>query len=159
MITNDELTPLKHHFVLFPTAFHYPELNTSQLLRSSWVRTGISSWHGEKLLQQLKFETVCTNGLHVFFLLSVYIVLLGVLDQKVGERTFQANMERRVAMLLGEAMGLVRRVKRATTIGNSSVQVLYLCMDLFNTVLSDCIHSCIAFGEDSTYRAKSIYRL
>nr|XP_046250801.1 UPF0606 protein KIAA1549 isoform X2 [Scatophagus argus] len=70
--------------------FHYPELNTSQLLRSSWVRT----------------------------------VLLGVLDQKVGERTFQANMERRVAMLLGEAMGLVRRVKRATTIGNNSVQVV-----------------------------------
>ncbi|XP_051238333.1 UPF0606 protein KIAA1549 isoform X2 [Dicentrarchus labrax] len=70
--------------------FHYPELNTSQVLRSSWVRT----------------------------------VLLGVLDQKVSERTFHANMERRVAMLLGEAMGLVRRVKRATTIGNNSVQVV-----------------------------------
>ncbi|XP_030282152.1 UPF0606 protein KIAA1549 isoform X4 [Sparus aurata] len=70
--------------------FHYPALNTSQVLRSSWVRT----------------------------------VLLGVLDQKVSERTFQANMERRVAMLLGEAMGSVRRVKRATTIGNSSVQVV-----------------------------------
>ncbi|KAM7002841.1 UPF0606 protein KIAA1549 [Tautogolabrus adspersus] len=70
--------------------FHYPELNTSHLLRSSWIRT----------------------------------VLLGVLDQKVGERTFQASMERRVAMLLGEAMGLVRRVKRATTVGNSSVQVV-----------------------------------
>lgn len=53
------------------------------------------------------------------------------MDQKVGERTFQANMERRVAMLLGEAMGLVRRVKRATAIGNNSVQVLYLnlCLD------------------------------
>ncbi|XP_031718550.1 UPF0606 protein KIAA1549-like isoform X3 [Anarrhichthys ocellatus] len=70
--------------------FHYPELNTSQLLRSSWVRT----------------------------------VLLGVLDQKVGERTFQANMERRVAMLLEEATGSVRRVKRATLIGNNSVQVV-----------------------------------
>lgn len=53
------------------------------------------------------------------------IVLLGVLDQEVHERTFQANMERRVAMLLGEAMGPVRRVKRATTVGNSSVQVQY----------------------------------
>lgn len=59
----------------------------------------------------------------IIFLLSVFTVLLGVLDQKAGERTFQANMERRVAMLLGEAMGLVRRVKRATAIGNSSVQV------------------------------------
>ncbi|KAM4733393.1 UPF0606 protein KIAA1549 isoform 4-T4 [Anableps anableps] len=70
--------------------FHYPELNTSHLLRSSWVRT----------------------------------VLLGVLDKTMSERTFQANMERRVAVLLGEAMGQVRRVKRATTVGNSSVQVL-----------------------------------
>lgn len=56
----------------------------------------------------------------------VYVVLLGVLDQKVGERTFQANMERRLALLLGEAIGSVRRVKRATTIGNSSVQVICL---------------------------------
>uniref|UniRef100_A0A3Q4HRV7 UPF0606 protein KIAA1549-like n=1 Tax=Neolamprologus brichardi TaxID=32507 RepID=A0A3Q4HRV7_NEOBR len=55
---------------------------------------------------------------------SYYMVLLGVLDQKVGERTFQANMERRLALLLGEAVGSVRRVKRATTIGNSSVQVV-----------------------------------
>ncbi|XP_020796834.2 UPF0606 protein KIAA1549 [Boleophthalmus pectinirostris] len=70
--------------------FHYPELNTSQLLRSSWVKT----------------------------------VLLGVMDEKVNEKTFQANMERRVATLLGEAMGLTRRVKRATTVGNSSVQVV-----------------------------------
>lgn len=26
-----------------PTAFHYPELNTSHVLRSSWVRTGITA--------------------------------------------------------------------------------------------------------------------
>ncbi|XP_061826125.1 UPF0606 protein KIAA1549 isoform X9 [Nerophis lumbriciformis] len=70
--------------------FHYPKLNTSQFLRSSWVRT----------------------------------VFLGVLDSEVGQRTFQANIERRVAMLLAEAMGLVRRVKRATSVGNSSVQVV-----------------------------------
>lgn len=56
----------------------------------------------------------------------MYVVLLGVMDQKVGERTFQANMERRMAMLLGEAMGSARRVKRATAIGDNSVQVLYL---------------------------------
>uniref|UniRef100_A0A3Q2XZA5 UPF0606 protein KIAA1549-like n=1 Tax=Hippocampus comes TaxID=109280 RepID=A0A3Q2XZA5_HIPCM len=75
--------------VLQIAEFHYPKLNTSQSLRSSWVRT-----------------------------------LLGVLDSEVGQRTFQANIERRVAMLLGEAMGLVRRVKRATNVGNSSVQVV-----------------------------------
>ncbi|KAF7656547.1 hypothetical protein LDENG_00039760 [Lucifuga dentata] len=70
--------------------FHYPELNTTQLLRSSWVKT----------------------------------VVLGVLDQKVGERTFQAKMERCMAILLGEAMGLVKRVRRATSVGNNSVQIV-----------------------------------
>ncbi|XP_061678420.1 UPF0606 protein KIAA1549 isoform X2 [Syngnathoides biaculeatus] len=70
--------------------FHYPKLNTSQFLRSSWVRT----------------------------------VLLGVLDSELGQRTFQAKIERRVAMLLGEALGLVRRVKRATDVGNSSIQIV-----------------------------------
>uniref|UniRef100_A0A1A8IAI0 KIAA1549 n=1 Tax=Nothobranchius kuhntae TaxID=321403 RepID=A0A1A8IAI0_NOTKU len=69
---------------------HYPELNTSSLLRSSWVRT----------------------------------VLLGVLEQKQSERTFQANIERQVAVLLAEAMGQTRRVKRATTVGNNSVQIV-----------------------------------
>lgn len=52
------------------------------------------------------------------------------MDQKAGERTFQANMERRMALLLGEAMGEAtgeaRRVRRATAIGNNSVQVFVL---------------------------------
>uniref|UniRef100_A0A3P9KLS9 Si:ch211-1e14.1 n=1 Tax=Oryzias latipes TaxID=8090 RepID=A0A3P9KLS9_ORYLA len=70
--------------------FHYPELNTSQLLRSTWVRT----------------------------------VLLGVLDDEVTQRTFQANLERRVALLFKEALGSVRRVRRAATVDNSSIQVV-----------------------------------
>ncbi|XP_045552970.1 UPF0606 protein KIAA1549 isoform X1 [Salmo salar] len=70
--------------------FHYPELNTTQLLRSSWVRT----------------------------------VLLGVLDQGVDARTFQAKMERRVALLLGEVLGAARRTKRATSVANHSVQIV-----------------------------------
>nr|XP_023700918.1 UPF0606 protein KIAA1549-like [Paramormyrops kingsleyae] len=70
--------------------FHYPELNVSQVLRSSWVKT----------------------------------VLLGVLDQRVGERTFQARMERRLALLLGEVLGASRRWKRATSVGNNSVQIV-----------------------------------
>ncbi|KAM4618188.1 UPF0606 protein KIAA1549 [Polymixia lowei] len=83
------------YYMAFPVLqiaepFHYPELNTTQLLRSSWVRT----------------------------------VLLGVLDQRAGERTFQAKMERRLALLLGEATGTVRRVRRATSAGNNSIQVV-----------------------------------
>ncbi|KAK6320001.1 hypothetical protein J4Q44_G00091080 [Coregonus suidteri] len=74
--------------------FHYPELNTTQLLRSSWVRT----------------------------------VLLGVLDQGVDERTFRAKMERGVALLLGEVLGAARRTKRATSVGNHSVQIVSTTM-------------------------------
>lgn len=75
----------------------------------------------------------------------MYVVLLGVMDQKVGERTFQANMERRVAMLLGEAMGSARRVKRATAIGNNSVQVLYFYVFMHlashnaQSLVTDCL--------------------
>ncbi|XP_029107942.1 UPF0606 protein KIAA1549 isoform X2 [Scleropages formosus] len=70
--------------------FHYPELNVSHVLRSSWVKT----------------------------------VLLGVLDQRVNERTFQARMERRLALLLGEVLGTPRRWRRATSVGNNSVQIV-----------------------------------
>ncbi|XP_073707002.1 UPF0606 protein KIAA1549 [Garra rufa] len=70
--------------------FHYPELNTTQLLRSSWVRT----------------------------------VLLGVLDQRVSDKIFKATIERRLAQLLGDALGTGRRLKRATSVGNNSVQIV-----------------------------------
>lgn len=54
------------------------------------------------------------------------LVLLGVLDQRVNERTFQARMERRLALLVGEGLGIGvgnRRWRRAASIGNNSVQV------------------------------------
>uniref|UniRef100_A0A672NZF7 UPF0606 protein KIAA1549-like n=1 Tax=Sinocyclocheilus grahami TaxID=75366 RepID=A0A672NZF7_SINGR len=69
--------------------FHYPKLNTTQLLRSSWVRT----------------------------------VLLGVLDQRVSDKIFKATIERRLAQLLGDALGMGHRLRRATNVGNNSVQV------------------------------------
>ena len=49
--------------------------------------------------------------------------MLGVLDQGVDGRTFQAKMERRVALLLGEVLRADRRNKRATSVANHSVQV------------------------------------
>ncbi|XP_060779657.1 UPF0606 protein KIAA1549-like isoform X2 [Neoarius graeffei] len=72
--------------------FHYPELNTTQLLRSSWVRT----------------------------------VLLGVMERDVSDRIFQAKMERRLALLLGEGLSAGRRLKRATSAGNNSVQIVQI---------------------------------
>ncbi|KAM7378643.1 hypothetical protein PAMA_013518 [Pampus argenteus] len=72
--------------------FHYPELNTSHHLRSTWVRT----------------------------------VLLGVQEQLVVERSFKARLERRLALLLEEGLGASsrRRWRRATAVGNNSLQVV-----------------------------------
>ncbi|XP_075328501.1 UPF0606 protein KIAA1549 isoform X2 [Odontesthes bonariensis] len=72
--------------------FHYPELNTSHHLRSTWVRT----------------------------------VLLGVQEQMVAERSFKARLERRLALLLEEGLQETsrRRWRRATAVGNNSLQVV-----------------------------------
>lgn len=62
----------------------------------------------------------------MIIMMSVCVaVLLGVLEQQVSERTFQAKMERRLAVLVGEGLGHGggRRWRRATTVGNNSVQV------------------------------------
>ncbi|XP_061922769.1 UPF0606 protein KIAA1549 [Entelurus aequoreus] len=74
--------------------FHYPELNTTHHLRSTWVRT----------------------------------VLLGVENQLSSERSFKARVERRLALLLEEGLGASsrRRWRRATAVGNNSLQVVRL---------------------------------
>uniref|UniRef100_A0A3Q2PHB5 UPF0606 protein KIAA1549 n=1 Tax=Fundulus heteroclitus TaxID=8078 RepID=A0A3Q2PHB5_FUNHE len=56
----------------------------------------------------------------------VRTVLLGVQEQQVAERSFKARLERRLALLLEE--GLLetsrRRWRRATAVGNNSLQVV-----------------------------------
>ncbi|XP_078232354.1 UPF0606 protein KIAA1549 homolog isoform X2 [Pogona vitticeps] len=69
---------------------YYPQLNTSHLMKSSWVRT----------------------------------VVLGVINQKVQEDVFQAEMERKLAQLLNEALRKGRIWKRATFAGNNVVQIV-----------------------------------
>ncbi|XP_062860330.1 UPF0606 protein KIAA1549 [Trichomycterus rosablanca] len=70
--------------------FHYPELNSTHLLRSSWVKT----------------------------------VLLGMMEHRVSDRVFQATMERRFALLLREGLATGQRFKRATSVGNNSLQIV-----------------------------------
>ncbi|XP_041110303.1 UPF0606 protein KIAA1549-like isoform X2 [Polyodon spathula] len=70
--------------------FHYPELNVTHLLRSSWVKT----------------------------------VVLGVYEQGPNDKKFQAEMERKLAQLLAEVLGPSRRWRRATNVGNNSVQIV-----------------------------------
>lgn len=69
---------------------YYPQLNTSHLMKSSWVRT----------------------------------VVLGVLNLKIQEEVFQAEMERKLAHLLNEALGRGRIWRRATFAGNNIVQIV-----------------------------------
>ncbi|NXT44586.1 K1549 protein, partial [Pelecanoides urinatrix] len=70
--------------------FHYPKLNVSQLMKSSWVRT----------------------------------VLLGVVDQRIQEQVFQAEMERKLAHLLNEALARGRIWRRASFAGSNVVQIV-----------------------------------
>ncbi|OPJ80509.1 UPF0606 KIAA1549-like protein [Patagioenas fasciata monilis] len=70
--------------------FHYPKLNVSQLMKSSWVRT----------------------------------VLLGVIDQRIQEEVFQAEMERKLAHLLNEALVRGRIWRRASFAGSNVVQIV-----------------------------------
>lgn len=46
-----------------------------------------------------------------------------MLDPRASDKIFQATIERRLALLLGDALGTGRRFKRATSVGNNSVQV------------------------------------
>ncbi|XP_010148760.1 PREDICTED: UPF0606 protein KIAA1549-like, partial [Eurypyga helias] len=70
--------------------FHYPKLNVSQLMKSSWVRT----------------------------------VLLGVVDQRIQEEVFRAEMERKLAHLLNEALARGRIWRRASFAGSNIVQIV-----------------------------------
>ncbi|NWV98635.1 K1549 protein, partial [Machaerirhynchus nigripectus] len=70
--------------------FHYPKLNVSQLMKSSWVRT----------------------------------VLLGVVDQRIQEEVFRAEMERKLAHLLNEALVRGRIWRRASFAGSNIVQIV-----------------------------------
>ncbi|KAM9846091.1 UPF0606 protein KIAA1549 [Aulostomus maculatus] len=56
----------------------------------------------------------------------VKTVLLGVQEQLVAERSFKARLERRLALLLEEGLGVSgrRRWRRATAVGNNSLQVV-----------------------------------
>ncbi|XP_009078684.1 PREDICTED: UPF0606 protein KIAA1549 homolog, partial [Acanthisitta chloris] len=70
--------------------FHYPKLNVSKLMKSSWVRT----------------------------------VLLGVVDQRIQEEVFRAEMERKLAHLFNEALGRGRIWRRASFAGSNIVQIV-----------------------------------
>lgn len=80
---------------------------------------------------------------------TLHSVLLGVLDQRVSDKIFKATIERRLARLLGDALGTGRRFKRATGVGNNSVQVCKSCYVTIYFLFLLSTHELIGF----VYRA------
>ncbi|XP_041832990.1 UPF0606 protein KIAA1549 [Melanotaenia boesemani] len=66
------------------------------------------------------------NTTHHLRFTWVRTVLLGVQEQLVAQRTFKARLERRLALLLEEGLQETsrRRWRRATAVGNNSLQVV-----------------------------------
>ncbi|KAG8138271.1 hypothetical protein E2320_004173, partial [Naja naja] len=91
-LNGSEVSELLRNLSVVEFTVYYPQLNTSHLMKSSWVRT----------------------------------VVLGVVNQKVEEEVFQAEMERKLAHLLNEATGRGRRWRRATFAGKNIVQMVNL---------------------------------
>ncbi|XP_048405322.1 UPF0606 protein KIAA1549 isoform X1 [Stegostoma tigrinum] len=64
------------------------------------------------------------NRSHLLKASWIKTVLLGVHDTHIQDKTFQAELERKLAQLISEATGSGRRQKRASTLGNNTVQVV-----------------------------------
>ncbi|XP_078424643.1 UPF0606 protein KIAA1549 isoform X2 [Cetorhinus maximus] len=64
------------------------------------------------------------NRSHLLKASWIKTVLLGVHDNHIQDKTFQAELERKLAQLISEAAGSGRRQKRASTLGNNTVQVV-----------------------------------
>ncbi|XP_069759262.1 UPF0606 protein KIAA1549 isoform X2 [Narcine bancroftii] len=64
------------------------------------------------------------NRSHLLKASWIKTVLLGVHDNHIEDKTFQAELERKLAQLICEATGSARRWKRASTLGNNTVQVV-----------------------------------
>ncbi|XP_038636621.1 UPF0606 protein KIAA1549-like isoform X2 [Scyliorhinus canicula] len=64
------------------------------------------------------------NRSHLLKASWIKTVLLGVHDNHIQDKTFQAELERKLAQLISEATRSGRRQKRASTLGNNTVQVV-----------------------------------
>uniref|UniRef100_UPI00398ED0A4 UPF0606 protein KIAA1549 isoform X2 n=1 Tax=Pristiophorus japonicus TaxID=55135 RepID=UPI00398ED0A4 len=64
------------------------------------------------------------NRSHLLKASWIKTVLLGVRDNHIQDKTFQAELERKLAQLIGEAIGSAKRWRRASTLGNNTVQVV-----------------------------------
>ncbi|XP_078076374.1 UPF0606 protein KIAA1549 [Mustelus asterias] len=64
------------------------------------------------------------NRSHLLKASWIKTVLLGVHDNHIQDKTFQAELERKLVQLISEATRSGRRRKRASTLGNNTVQVV-----------------------------------
>lgn len=79
--------------------------------------------------QVLPASSLClccvADAAQVLIFSLIFSVLLGVQEQALAERSFKARLERRLALLLEEGLQASsrRRWRRATAVGNNSLQV------------------------------------
>ncbi|KAF2979810.1 hypothetical protein EK904_012834 [Melospiza melodia maxima] len=127
--------------------FHYPKLNVSQLMKSSWVRTASNlhlnrsefpfKYRRSRIIPELSqgdselaIEVVekklrsFTNECAFLGCFLCCAVLLGVVDQRVQEEVFRAEMERKLAHLFNEALLRGRIWRRASFAGTNIVQIV-----------------------------------
>ncbi|GCB65432.1 hypothetical protein scyTo_0009957, partial [Scyliorhinus torazame] len=64
------------------------------------------------------------NRSHLLKASWIKTVILGVHDNHIQDKTFQAELERKLAQLISEATRSGKRQKRASTLGNNTVQVV-----------------------------------
>lgn len=91
----------------------------------SWIVCEMSQGDSKLVTEVAKKRLKSFTNSFVFlgyFLCNV--VLLGVVDQRIQEEVFQAEMERKLAHLLNEALVRGRIWRRASFAGSNIVQVL-----------------------------------
>uniref|UniRef100_A0A8B9Q8Q3 KIAA1549 n=1 Tax=Apteryx owenii TaxID=8824 RepID=A0A8B9Q8Q3_APTOW len=78
-------------------------------------------------VQQIAEQKTLTTLTNSFVFLGYFlcnVVLLGVVDQRIQEEVFQAEMERKLAHLLNEALARGRIWRRASFAGSNIVQIV-----------------------------------
>uniref|UniRef100_A0A673LTX5 UPF0606 protein KIAA1549-like n=1 Tax=Sinocyclocheilus rhinocerous TaxID=307959 RepID=A0A673LTX5_9TELE len=121
MAAQQQKVPVEITFAVRDIRGYVPGTEVSTQLRQLGV-VEYSYYLGYPVRQIL----LCTTSLqcrNVMFY-TLRSVLLGVLDQRMSDKIFKATIERRLAQLLGDAMGMGRRLRRATSVGNNSVQIV-----------------------------------
>uniref|UniRef100_A0ACB8FP56 Uncharacterized protein n=1 Tax=Sphaerodactylus townsendi TaxID=933632 RepID=A0ACB8FP56_9SAUR len=103
---------------------------------SVWEKHGFLN--GSEVSELLRNLSVVEFSFYLGFpVQQIAELILGVVNKKIQEDVFQADMERKLAQLLNEALGRGRIWRRATFAGNNAVQIVNISQieDIDNPVM------------------------